>query len=281
MSEFLYFLPNVQRATLAIAREAGLGYAFDASPTAPTTTQGPNGLPGATLSRTHKRTGYYPDRQTWRPMLGNVDVWVGMWNDSPPTPEDLARDSLVDGKYLTLEDGHQWLIPKAREYVEHEGELLMRNNLPLSYGVNMQGELVPDKVKPRFQSFWDSATAYIAAQLEAETKGEATWTMADNVTLVEQAFQTNYRVATTELGLLGVWDTEMRNAVRDIAVDMERILAFAKKKQIEAELRAENSLPSSDGHGVSSEDSQQPTGQQLPTGTRSTGESIAQLVEVA
>ena len=264
------------------ARALGLGYAFDANPNPSQGTAGP--IPdmggGVFLCRSTDRIGYLPERQTWCPLVGNVGVWVGMWNDSPPTPESLQRDKMVSGEWLPLADGNPWLIPKAREYFEHEGELLMRHTLPLTYGVNDEGELVQNRVKASFQSLWDAATSYLDAQLEAEQSGQSNWTHASNVAIVAEAFKANYYVSTSELALLGVWDDEMRNAVRDIVVDMERIMEFSKKKQeAEAAIAPASSSHSSDGHGQPSTDNQTPTVQPSPTGAPSAGNSIISQVE--
>ena len=61
--------------------------------------------------------GYRPDEQTWWPSLDRVEdqprYYVGIWNDSRPTPADLARRPQFGGHPVRLLDGHEWLTPAA------------------------------------------------------------------------------------------------------------------------------------------------------------------------
>ena len=58
---------------------------------------------------------YKPDEQTWIPAaqrngLGSDRYWVGIWDDSPPTEEELRRPDHRKGKFVKLGNKASWLI---------------------------------------------------------------------------------------------------------------------------------------------------------------------------
>lgn len=232
MSDFLYFVPGRQRLALDEIRKLGLGYAFDGNPSQCRSSEGPTATreAGVVLSRSDRGLGYFPDKQTWRPRFHNDSVWVGVRNDEHPTPEQLERQPLIDGEWLRLEDGHQWLAPKARLVEIAESGIVWQHNLPTRFGVDESGELIVEGVKPRFQRLWDLAMQYEQAHLDCANRGEKVFHFAPATELVGLAMQANYHVDVTELALLGVLDAEMRSRVLSALVDMGRQEEFAKKK---------------------------------------------------
>lgn len=64
----------------------------------------------------NERMHYNANEQTWIPALKNGEAeagryWVGFWNDSPPTPEDLLRPYSHRGETVELGDGNHWRFP--------------------------------------------------------------------------------------------------------------------------------------------------------------------------
>lgn len=67
--------------------------------------------------------GFQPHRQTWIPSLekdtdGRPAYWIGLWNDSPIIPPDLARPYQKPGHWVSLgprDQATEWLIPAAKE----------------------------------------------------------------------------------------------------------------------------------------------------------------------
>lgn len=122
MAHFQIFLPDARDSDhaeqLAAAGLAHLATGFD-----PLQCDGPDGQSGVCLAwRTPQQTrmGYRPDEQTWLPAVPDGDLpakryYVGLWNDSPPTPKDLQRPYAAPGRWLRLGDGNQWLIPESAE----------------------------------------------------------------------------------------------------------------------------------------------------------------------
>jgi len=271
MADFLYFAPGRRQVKLDEARELGLGYAFDSNPAPCQVSDGP--IPGrgggVVLCRSTSRIGYFAERQTWLPMVGNPDVWVGMWTDAPPTPEELARDPMIDGEMVQLEDGRQWLVPKARLWEEDDGGLVWSHNLPTSITVDPDtAELVRGDVRPRYRKLWEMALAYDEARRRAAAGGQTEWRF-NLAELAALTLQANYRIYETELVLLDVFDEQMWNRCAEIVTDSERWFEFWKKKA--AALTA--SVESDTTNGSSGpEECDQDTGPPSPTSPPSNAE---------
>ena len=119
MNGFLYFIEDKKTVTQADLTAAGLGYAFEADYSFRETTTGPSGKAGSVIG-VGDGVGYFPARQKWTPMPGKVGIWIGSDNDSPPSPEDLARSEQIAGYSVTLGCGRNFecLIPVARVFPE-------------------------------------------------------------------------------------------------------------------------------------------------------------------
>lgn len=80
--------------------------------------EGPDGQPGrlfAWLDPKNNQIAFRADSQTWLPASGfdgstAARYWVGVWNESPPTEEDLRRPDCRRGEYVPLGNGQRWLI---------------------------------------------------------------------------------------------------------------------------------------------------------------------------
>ena len=66
----------------------------------------------------NEKCHYNAGEQTWIPAVANGPdgegmgrYWVGFWNDSPVTPEDLQRPYSKPGKTVELGDGNSWRFP--------------------------------------------------------------------------------------------------------------------------------------------------------------------------
>jgi hypothetical protein len=123
---YLVFIPGADHKTAPAAlTEVGLADhvpGAEAIPISP----GPEGKPG--LLCAWRKTGknqpmHFKDtEQTWIPALpngpegqGRGRYWVGFWNASPVTPEDVNRPFPHFGPWLELGDGNQWRIPVVSE----------------------------------------------------------------------------------------------------------------------------------------------------------------------
>jgi len=226
--QFQYFVaPKVAgKPTVSLEEcgEFGLSYAFDAEhkPISCGCTHGPrpDGAAGIVLCASSDRIGYYPERQKWRAMQGNPDVWVGMELQHVPTPEDIARKRQADGEVIKGRNGSQWLIPRARQWDDFDGALLYRLTLPAAIDIDDSGEMVRGEVLAEYRELWRLASAYSDGEEVA---------IAD---LLTAAIGANYRAGITELILLGLVDTSQSffKSALDVVLDEQRGLELLKKR---------------------------------------------------
>lgn len=231
---FQYFFPNRQTIKLPELLAAGLGYVFDPETSAPSRdpftprgiTNGPGGQHGLLVSLSDDYCGFYRDAQVWKQEIG-CDYWVGMWTaaDKRPMPETLARANQIMGQYLRLDDGHDWLLPKARHWVEFEETLVYQRTLPTQLARDEQGRWRPGEVKARYRELWRMATEFMQAMQDGDSHRYSEF---DN--LVIECFRTNYRVSAIELDLLGVYDDHVRERVPAVLLDLDNFDTLVKKK---------------------------------------------------
>lgn len=239
---FYYWVPD-QRAT--IQREQlhayGLSYAIEDRHTARGCDNGPDKRHGVVVCHGDNRNGklgYFPELQQWK-QIPSSDVWVGVYLDAKPRPDDLSRADQITGRWLTLDDGNRWLCPMARRWVEMDSRLLWDYNLPRRLTLNEEGVWLPGEVKPRYEKLWQLAMAYedVAAKAAANTDGDVVrFTFDDIDGLAIGALQVNYRVGPVELDLLGIYDDQARQAIVRVLLDADTREEWIKKKLREAGL---------------------------------------------
>jgi hypothetical protein len=99
------------------AIKLGLGYAFETPSIGSVhANDGPGGKAGVLFSATSDTTlvRYKPELQIWESYPGKEGLWLGIWKDQRPGPDDLVRSAAKNGHYVKLCDGNEWLIPVAR-----------------------------------------------------------------------------------------------------------------------------------------------------------------------
>lgn len=229
---FQYFLPGKTKVTRDELCDLGLGYVFGLESAAPQAsslsprqvTNGPGGQHGVIVSLSSEYCGYYQDRQTWKQEI-DADYWVGMWTakDKRPTPDTLARDNLITGQWLRLDDGHAWLLPKARQWEEIEDQLVFQRTIPSRLTRDVSGNWFAGEVKERYRELWRLATEVWQSISEGTEFTE--W---DNTVI--ECFKCNYRVSAIEIDLLGIHDDHVRIRVPHILLDVENFETLFKKK---------------------------------------------------
>lgn len=125
MAHYLIYLPQPQMVTTADLTAVGLADLAEGFEQIPLSA-GPDGSPGRLLAwRTPQdnQMHFQPAEQTWLPAIADGDAkagryYVGIWNHSPPTPDRLRRPYAKLGHFVTLGDGHQWLIPDAEQLAD-------------------------------------------------------------------------------------------------------------------------------------------------------------------
>lgn len=165
---------------------------------------GPDGGRGALFSWLKPGStelGYQAERQTWTPAAAAGDLasgryWLGLWNDSPPTPADLARTYQQPGKPLQLGDGRTWIIPRVAE-------------LPRDVQLADDGTL-RFVVQRKFHAFYVVADAW-RQRLAAMNPDDPEAGNVDYVELWEfanQALEINYRTTPEVVSALSLFSTE-------------------------------------------------------------------------
>lgn len=246
----VYYLPGHdgrQNLTPEELAEYGLNYALD-RPTFARVQHGPSdqhdeqpGPPGLVVCHAGGSglpPRYKPELQTWRRLPGDKGAWVGIYNDEPPTPRELARDNQLNGYLVTLADGGTWHVPCARRWFEPEdGEPFVGCVLPqlLDFDADAGG-WGGGGVKPRYRRLWQLVEAYTEAVGEAldahgdDPRTEVRFAFDQLDELAVGALRVNYRVGPVELALLGAYDEESRRAIIDHVLDGPAWRELVKKK---------------------------------------------------
>jgi hypothetical protein len=187
MSAPLYFLSGLQTQALAPGRQRlarsilaarGLSEAWadvevwDQIACCEVIGKGPDGHPGLVVSalptisqEPPRRIGYYADDPSirWRP-AGEL-VWIGIDQEFPPRPEDLARCEQFPGHLVKLADGRQWLVPLVRRGIR-SGEPA----LPRSMQWDAAGRFAM-VLEDRYQAIWDKTQRVVELFLEPGSPG--------------------------------------------------------------------------------------------------------------
>lgn len=244
MSQFIYYLPGVDRASATPEQLAafGLGYAFE-HPVCAGVTRGPSdskdepGPSGVVVSESRDGVPprYLPDKQTWRRL--SSAAWVGMFSSAPPTPKDLAREKQLGGYLLTLGDGRPWHVPCARRWHDQgDDDPAYLCTLPQGLDYDRDRGWHLGAVKDRYRPLWRLVEAYAAAMSAAveaagaDPRVEIKFQFDQLDELAVTALQLNYRISDVELAMLGVYDEEARQRIVDHVLDMPAFEALAKKK---------------------------------------------------
>lgn len=236
----------------------GLGYAFDAeSPIARVGCgNGPDGAYGVIIADDRhtagKQIGYYPDAQRWVKLPGIKpekstleekagELWVGCWKDSPPTPEQLQREQMLDGHWVMLGDGQRYMSPVARRLQEQAGQLTFFNPLPKRIRFDDDGNPITDEVLGPYAALWPYAEKWweqwrsvisVKAVENAEDRGEPIEIVVpfeEQAAAALCAITTNYRVGMGECNLLGLLTEESMGAVLGALIDLPTLKDYAKK----------------------------------------------------
>ena len=165
--------------------------------------------------------GFYPERQTWHRLtsIGHESVFYGWDNDAPPTPKDLARQEMIDGEFVQLDDGNKWLIPIAREYVVHDGEPLARCALPCKLSL-VNGELLKSgRPLQKYQDLWQIAENWAMHISTSSTVS------AEHVTQAALCITANYKICTEQLFEIEAINSTLRKAfdVLNVLTDLRSL----------------------------------------------------------
>lgn len=153
------------------------------------------------------------ERQCWHEVKrddGTTNYWIGWDKASPPTPADVQRDKLVDGHYVMLGDGNEWLIPVVGPY---------RSRLPQEFRVNGKGELIAD-VKRDYRKLLKDSESLRTRWMENGTVLKAEFWM-----YAASLLEVNYRVGLHEIAgdVLNLVNTDNYVDVFNVSVGLRDI----------------------------------------------------------
>lgn len=245
MAGFLYYIEGAKAdVKIEALRQFGLGHAFATNGdfTASGVTHGPGdsgpGIVVADPSRLRDRLlGLYPDQQTWRiiPRAGDQKVMVGHYKEDRPVPADLQRAEILDGHFVRLEDGNDWLIPVARGVGEIDGRLVPYDKLPHTLGVDDDGNWSRNGAIRTYERLWTLALrwwdeiqrGFDGQVIQEGQKVSISMEFSDIADGAVEALTTNYRIHKAEVALLGLLSDRVMYTVLHALVDMPTIEAFA------------------------------------------------------
>lgn len=240
MAGFLYFIPDAVSVTLKDLERLGLGYAFgEQVSSVQVVCDGPGGQQGHIIADDSRvpsqHIGYYSDRQTWL-QIPQSNNWVGLLNDSRPTPRDLLRDDAITGHVLTLADGHEWEVPVAREYSPDGYTVCLERQI----AIGEDGRPIPGDIVPRDSRLWaiaEKMADHIYSIERSSLEGE------DLIELAVEVLARNYRVGLIELVILSTLTDRLYQPILQALVDYPTFTSWASKKNADSD--GDNS---SDGH---------------------------------
>lgn len=258
MGHLLYYAPKgITIRKHADLVRVGLGYATDGrgGPLAVGTPKGPDGLEGVFFVLPLP-DGSHPPLQD---LVGRVDTWaecetdvgiqVGFVSSDPPTPKDLERKIMFPGTPVRLADGTEWSIAIAR-YLDGSTALPLRAS-------RKNGEWVFDAIDARYSEFWNRSLQYFNCIMGVD--GAPLFEAPDELDFAAAALSVNYRISPAEIGLLGLFDTNVAHNISMEAVDFSAIKKKAEesmRRNVEHGLEAScpDTGPASRNSGSNSED---------------------------
>lgn len=218
---------------------------------------GPSGLSGVLVAAGDVPSSalrFSPDDQQWAfapdafcgpsPDLCSLRRWAVCYSKSSgsPGPSELAREKQLDSRPVTLADGHEWLVPIARQWfeaAENDPPLAWQHTLPRAMRLDSQGQWSPGDVLPKYRQLWDKAIAYETAlysAIEEFNGGNANAAVNfDSASLACLALGFNYHLSPVEISLLGLFDTDSVQAVIDTVTDaatLNRITRQIREAQL-------------------------------------------------
>ncbi len=240
---FLYFLAGVSKQpALNELEKLGLGYAIQKGAEFTCVTvrgAGPGGESGMIIAfGPQERVGYYLDDQVWRRVPKSQSVWVGMYTEAQPGPDDLLRSDVLDGHLVELTDGRQWLCPVARGLIEEDGILLHSIRVPQRYDLNSDGNWELCAIVNKYAELWRIAEAFwdtflhVSADNEAVTVELPFQDMNELTHAAATALAANYRLSAVEIAMLGIFDDVSARKVLEALVDFPTFQTFVEKKTV-------------------------------------------------
>lgn len=220
----LYFIDGQRSGGAALYEKHGLNSLLDSANCREYLAGGPGGKSGLIIASGGDTPRYEPDKQAWVSRFGREGSYVGIWNDNPPGPKQLARKEQLPGVEIELLDGGKWLVPMLRQWREGDDRIEYSCKLPtILERSQVTGRLVEGKVVNPLRSLWDRSCE-LADDLLSQMKDGAMRIDTDALdTFVGDLLAANYHVSLDEIGILGLLDVDRYRAVVHASLDWHRM----------------------------------------------------------
>lgn len=226
----LYFVPKAKAVTPELLREHGFDRLLSQTRAHNECSSGPDGAGIIITDGDKNRIVYDKTRQTWSRRFGKTS-WVGHWNDTPATPEQLARKEQITGSSVTLVDGNVWMIPLLRQWRDGE-QLQYVNALPrITQQSPDTGQFLLTDVVPQYRELWERSLPMAESIFEQLTSG--TEASIDDDQVYQYAcdlLATNYRVDVSVISHLQLLTTTSIGEIIRHALDIETLRASLKNR---------------------------------------------------
>lgn len=257
MAGFLYFVPAGREATCRdTLAEWGFGYVVERGlSVAPLLGPGPSGVGGliAADESTVPQITFDIEAQSWIPSDRELPKdgdessrpWIGVSKTNPPQPLELLRDNALEGHFVKLADGADWLIPIARGFADVPGiGLVNTGRLPHSIR-RVGGVWQRDGVIPKYTALQEGALAWWEYYTEvvdnveldsADAPKRIKFDFDKSLNLASVALEANYRLGVDEIGLASLYDEAIITDVLLAVIDWPFVRTWVKKKRRSASI---------------------------------------------
>lgn len=234
MGQFLYYFPGVSGVDDDAIGKAELRPVFDGVPYATRRVSGgPDGRDGTIVASAlgcQPEPRFSKDTQEWRECGA---FWLGWERDAMPSPDDLARDTMIGGYQIRLGDERDWMIPVGR--LDNGA---VHNTLPQSIRLDAKGKRYFETLPKHAKLIACAAQAY--AGLCHTLLGEGEPVVVDEQfkwTACIEALSTNYRVTQWEVATLGLLTTQNMDLVLACLCDFQ---SYARMRTSQSEAAKKN-----------------------------------------
>ena len=256
MGKFLWYFPGAGSRSAINLDELGLTDVVPSDSAFAQVANGPDKGSGGILCKPEGFSGYREADQTWRECAAGA-FCIGYTTANPPGPSDLARDRIVNGHNVELEDGNLWKVPLARSY---DGD----SRLPKAVCMDAQGS-VTSEVMPKY-----SGVCALAEEIfNSIQENDGNVKMPSNEAWVEasaQILSVNYRIDKWGITVLGLLSTYNLASIVEALVDVPTFLEiFEQENALEKKSPDSESSTTTDGSEEIEESTPPPSDGSEPT----------------
>jgi hypothetical protein len=233
---FALYIPGRHRNDNAILHEVGAGWALDPSVTAMfvDVENGPDaGMGKLVYFDSRRRMSPYQivslnaDAQEWLPAAKDGEqaegrYWLGVPKAHNPTPDDLQRETVIDGLPVTLCDKQQWVIPIADYFPRR---------LTLNRSTGMQEDRPFAAHLPFINRTNEMFRLLIGDEFQGRIAEELRVQIPDGLIYAAEALEMNYRVNRDMVDMLGLIGEFEAVKIAGVATGLELLETIETQKK--------------------------------------------------